>query len=224
MLIPLPHLDSSDLALSRVKSAPPPLPSPYLFGTELCRVRTRTSSISSETTSPPSDLLSSPASSDSPYILGPPLSRIRTRNDDFASLSRPTSPTSALYQDRFVRLTSSHLILSHLLFRRTIAFPLSRIRSCRPFLTPSQRIKLIASGRLPTSISTGGLVGWTGLTWARDPSRLVYAKEGKLVVVDVGGWVGSVGFSVEDAEAWWAAWEEAEKMVPEKARRRKGST
>ncbi|GAA5885306.1 hypothetical protein JCM6882_009561 [Rhodosporidiobolus microsporus] len=209
-LLPSPalwHLDTSS------SSRPPPsigksdpLPSPYLFGEPLQRVRTRTSSISSETTSPPSDLLASPSSPSSPYALGCPLSRIRTRTDSSDSLS-----PKPLYGDSFVRLTPTHLFIHHLLLRATVAFPLSRIRSCRPLLTEAQRIRLAANGNgrhTPVLGTTNGGLGWTGISWARDGRRVEEQKclEGKTVIIEADGWVGRVGFSVEDPEEWWAAW------------------
>ncbi|GAA6042760.1 hypothetical protein JCM8097_007462 [Rhodosporidiobolus ruineniae] len=211
------HLDS--LASSPSSSKSDPLPSPYLFGEPLRRVRTRTSSLSSSTTSPPSDLLASPLSSDSPYALGCPLSRIRTRTDSTSSLPLPlplpAPKEKPLYSDSFVALSRTHLTVSHLLLRRAVSFPLSRIRSARSLLSPSQRIQLVSSAssslHLPADfafgLATSGL-GWTGIAWARDPARVKEGKalEGLVVVLEVEGWIGRVGFSVEDEEGWWDAW------------------
>ncbi|GAA5848422.1 hypothetical protein JCM8547_004510 [Rhodosporidiobolus lusitaniae] len=215
----LPRLDTSSSTSSSSTSTSDPLPSPYLFGWPLERVRTRTSSISSLSACPPSDFLSCPASpsspplpSSSPYTLGNPLSRVRTRSESVDSLIIPPP----VYQDSFVRLTPSHLTVYHVLLRHAVVFPLHRVHSCRPLLTESQRIRLAADEKLrrkrrSTSlvhVSTGG-IGLDGVVWAKDLARVKEqkAEKGLLVVVEVEGWFGRVGFSVADEEKWWEAWE-----------------
>lgn len=179
--------------------------SPYLFGSPLTRVRTRTSSISSSANlSPSADVLASPSSSSSPYFLGAPLSRVETRNDSFDSLS----PPKTLYEDRFIRLTSTHLTLNHLLLRPFVTFPISRIHSAKSLVSPAQRVVMEGRGKPSADLAYGlanGGVGWTAIAWARDAKRTAGGGKGA-VVVDVEGWLLRVGFSVEDEEAFWEAW------------------
>lgn len=47
----------------------------------------------------------------------------------------------------------------------------------------------------------------TGIVWARDPDR-ARTRE-KRSVIRVKGRIGRIGFSVEDAEEWWEAWDRA---------------
>lgn len=191
--------------MSSTESQPP---SPYLFGSPLTRVKTRTSSISSlnDGDFSPADVLpSSPSSIHYPsYSLGAPLSRVETRSDSFDSFTTP----SPVYQDSFVRLTSTQLTLSHFLLRPSISFPLSRIRSVKPLVSPADRVKLEGGGKPPLEMSVGttnGGLGWTGIVWAKDSMRHGRGGQG-LVVLDVDGWALRVGFSVEDEESFWAAW------------------
>ncbi|GAA5968055.1 hypothetical protein JCM11641_003714 [Rhodosporidiobolus odoratus] len=154
-----------------------PLPSPYLFGEPLSRVRTRTSS--SASSSPfPSDVVLSPVPATSPYTTGAPLSRTRTRTSSAASLSLPASPQPR-YSDAFAVLTSSHLTLYHLFFRSSVAISLTRIRFCRPLLTRSQRIRAACGKTVPADaawgVSTNGL-GWTDVVRARDSRRVEEKK------------------------------------------------
>ncbi|GAA5896450.1 hypothetical protein JCM8208_001878 [Rhodotorula glutinis] len=178
------------------------------------------------------------------YSLGSPLSRVRTRTDSSClwqhvspdgprPLDRvPSRPQLVLYDDEFVTLTATALVVRHLLFRREVKIPLGRIHSARAFCSPAQLVKLAASG-LPSSSSTSpcsssrrrtkhtpepraprGVVvsglGSTGVIWARDPVRIKDERwRERAVVVDAEGWLGRVGFTVDDPEAWWAAWAQA---------------
>ncbi|BGP37883.1 hypothetical protein JCM10450v2_001819 [Rhodotorula kratochvilovae] len=236
MTIALPHpLDiafsrrSSEASTSTAQSEPS---SPYLCGSPLSRVPTRTSSMSSATTLPSDDVdaqdkheLSTFATR---YSLGSPLSRVRTRTDSSClwehlppALSRSATPAPVLYQDSFVTLTSSTLTISHLLFRRAVTLPLSRIHAARAFCSPAQLVKLAASPspsssrrspralRPPRGVCASGL-SCTGVLWARDPARLANERwRERAVVVEAEGWLARVGFSVEDPGAWWDAWEQA---------------
>ncbi|GAA5822966.1 hypothetical protein JCM11251_004439 [Rhodosporidiobolus azoricus] len=97
---PLFPLDTSSSQASSFGSKFDPLPSPYLFGEPLERVRTRTPSNTSESSTPPSDLLASPLSPPtSSYALGCPLSRVRTRTGSIESRAAP----APLYVDRFIK-------------------------------------------------------------------------------------------------------------------------
>ncbi|GAA5837615.1 hypothetical protein JCM9279_006806 [Rhodotorula babjevae] len=182
------------------------------------------------------------------YSLGSPLSRVRTRTDStclwqHVSPDAPNRGPSApphqvvLYDDEFVTLTATALVVRHLLFRREVKIPLARIHTARAFCSPAQLVKLAAAGR-PSSPSTStstspsssssrrrtkhgpepraprGVVvsglGSTGVIWARDPARIKDERwRERAVVVDAEGWLGRVGFTVDDAEAWWAAWAQA---------------
>ncbi|GAA5948411.1 hypothetical protein JCM21900_002702 [Sporobolomyces salmonicolor] len=175
--------------------------SPYLAGTPLERIRTRTSSSSS---------LSPPLPPNCPPGPFPPSSRSAAH----PCPRRPPSSSSRqpLYSDAFCTLTSSTLTVRRILHRTSMTLPLSSIRSSRPFCTPAERYALLHGGarlRL-TGVRTGG-VGWTGITWARDADRVVEERWTCAVVLKVDGWVGRVGFSVDDPDAWWSAWEEARK-------------
>ncbi|GAA5938763.1 hypothetical protein JCM3775_001984 [Rhodotorula graminis] len=176
------------------------------------------------------------------YSLGSPLSRVRTRTDSSCLWQHvspdaprpldqaPSGPQQVLYDDEFVTLTATALVVRHLLFRREVRIPLARIHSARAFCSPAQLVKLAASGlpssspsstsprrrtkhapepRAPRGVVVSGL-GSTGVIWARDAVRV---KDGRwkerAVVVDADGWLGRVGFTVDDAEAWWAAWTQA---------------
>ncbi|GAA5996098.1 uncharacterized protein JCM10292_007391 [Rhodotorula paludigena] len=216
-------------------------PSPYLFGSPLSRVRTRTSSIS-EPASPLTTPGEEPAGDDhelaklaTRYSLGSPLSRVRTRTDssclwEHPPAKRTSTPATLLYEDDFVRLTSSTLSIAHLLFRNNVTLPLSRIHTARPFDSAAERVKRASSlsssssnstatsqsrkrPRLPRGLTSDGL-GWTGVIWARDPLRVRDERwQECAIVVNADGWLGRIGFSVERPAEWWAAWEEATGML-----------
>ncbi|GAA6051866.1 hypothetical protein JCM3770_005507 [Rhodotorula araucariae] len=220
---------SLDIAFSRrpsttsgTQSEPP---SPYLCGSPLTRVRTRTSSMSSL----PGDEADNHELSTfaTRYSLGSPLSRIRTRTDSsclwehhLTSPARSEGPAQVLYSDAFVTLTSSTLTISHLLFRRAVSLPLSRVHAARAFCSPAQLVRLAATSspclsrrssrrRAPRGVVASGL-GSTGVLWARDANRLTDERwRDRAIVVDAEGWLARVGFSVEDPAAWWRAWEKA---------------
>ncbi|GAA5868734.1 hypothetical protein JCM1840_004374 [Sporobolomyces johnsonii] len=172
--------------------------SPYLAGTPLERIRTRTSSTSSLPSPLPPNC--------SPCPPPPRSSALPTPR------RRPSSSRQPLYSDTFCTLTSTTLTIRHILHRTSLTLPLSSIRSSRPFCTPAERYALLHGGprRRLTGVRTRG-VGWTGITWARDLDRFVDQRWTSAVVLHVDGWVGRVGFSVEDQEAWWRAWEVARK-------------
>lgn len=116
---------------------------------------------------------------------------------------------NSLYHDRFVTLTRTHLIVTHLLFLN-VSIPLSSVRSARPLVTDAEVVKLSTRPkgrrRPPHGVTTGGF-GWTGILWARDLRRLrdeTWLKNA--VVLDVAGWLGRIAFSVERPKEWWAAW------------------
>jgi len=175
------------------------------------------------------------------YSLGSPLSRVRTRTDS-SCLWQHVSPDApppldsaarqVLYDDEFVTLTATALVVRHLLFRREVKIPLARIHTARAFCSPAQLVKLAAAGlpssssssspssprrrtklgpepRAPRGVVVSGL-GSTGVIWARDPVRIKDERwRERAVVVDAEGWLGRVGFTVDDAEAWWTAWAQA---------------
>lgn len=116
---------------------------------------------------------------------------------------------NTLYHDRFVILTRTHLIVTHLLFL-TVSIPLSSVRSARPLVTDAEVVKLSTRPkgrrRPPHGVTTGGF-GWTGILWARDLRRMrdeAWLK--RSCVLDVAGWLGRIAFSVERPKEWWAAW------------------
>lgn len=146
---------------------------------------------------------------------------------------RVSSPAEVLYKDEFVTLTASSLVVSHLLFRRQVTIPLPRVHTARAFCSPAQLVKLVAASRqprppspspargpagapqssaqaqppqAPRGVVVGGL-GSTGVFWARDPARVSGERwKENAVVIDAEGWIGRIGFTVEDADAWWKAW------------------
>ncbi|KPV75757.1 uncharacterized protein RHOBADRAFT_66274, partial [Rhodotorula graminis WP1] len=73
---------------------------------------------------------------------------------------------------------------------------------------PARQTRRVGPPLLLAVVVSG--LGSTGVIWARDAVRV---KDGRwkerAVVVDADGWLGRVGFTVDDAEAWWAAWTQA---------------
>lgn len=150
----------------------------------------------------------------STYSLGSPLTRVKTRTESsclWENLSESPEPDEhkQLYHDNFVSLTRTRLIITHLLFL-TVSIPLSSIRSARPFVTEAEVVKLSTRPqrlrRAPHGVTTGGF-GWTGTLWARDVRRMedeTWLRNA--VVLEVAGWFGRIGVSVERPEEWWAAW------------------
>ena len=228
-----PHGVDLGLRRSRPSSAGSPdvpaSPSPYLQGEHLKRVRTRESTdadawlpILEEHQSLPS---AATEASKGP-LLGPPLSRVHTRLDSSCLWDDPKKSTQAalrssaqladdepLYEDEFVELCANRLVVRHLLCRNTVAFDLSEIRRARPFCTAARLVQLEAEELLdgktgrPAGISNGGL-GATGIIWARDKLRIRAGRwKEHAVVIDTGGVLGRVGFTVERPEEWWRAFE-----------------
>ncbi|BGP29998.1 hypothetical protein JCM10296v2_001750 [Rhodotorula toruloides] len=153
------------------------------------------------------------------HSIGSPLTRVRTRTDssclweNFSNSSERgdgMDEDNFLYHDRFVILTRTHLIVTHLLFLN-VSIPLSSVRSARPLVTDAEVVKLSTrpkgQRRPPHGVTTGGF-GWTGTLWARDLRRLrdeTWLKNA-VVLDDVAGWLGKIAFSVEQPNQWWAAW------------------
>ncbi|GAA5989317.1 hypothetical protein JCM10908_001253 [Rhodotorula pacifica] len=160
-----------------------------------------------------------------PGPFGHSLSRVRTRLDSSCLWDDPSKSTqaalrssaksdeSSLYKDAFVELTSNRILVRHLLCRKTVAFDLHDIRRARPFCSAARLVQLEAQHRLDgkkgrlAGLSNGGL-GGTGIIWARDKSR-IHGETWKeqAVVMDTGGVLGKVGFTVERPKEWWRAFE-----------------
>ncbi|GAA5952015.1 hypothetical protein JCM8115_005304 [Rhodotorula mucilaginosa] len=201
--------------------------SPYLQGEHLKRVRTREST-DAEAWLPVLEehqtLPSAATEARKGPLLGPPLSRVHTRLDSSCLWDDPKKSTQAalrsnaqladdepLYEDEFVELFANRLVVRHLLCRNTVAFDLSEIRRARPFCTAARLVQLEAEELLdgktgrPAGISNGGL-GATGIIWARDKLRIRAGRwKEHAVVIDTGGVLGGVGFTVERPEEWWQA-------------------
>ena len=200
--------------------------SPYLQGEHLKRVRTRESTDADAWLPVLEEHQTLPAAaveSKGP-LLGPPLSRVHTRLDSSCLWDDPKQSTQAalrssaqltddepLYEDEFVELFANRLVVRHLLCRNTVAFDLSEIRRARPFCTAARLVQLEAEELLdgktgrPAGISNGGL-GATGIIWARDKLRIRAGRwKEHAVVIDTGGVLGRVGFTVERPEEWWRA-------------------
>ncbi|GAA5868943.1 hypothetical protein JCM3774_006799 [Rhodotorula dairenensis] len=211
---------------SRTSNSPPSelVPSTYTQGEQLKRVRTR-GSADTDIWLPVLEQHAVPFTSKAAPVLGAPLTRVRTRLDSSCLWDDPKKATQAalrssaksddelLYEDEFVALTASRLVVHHLVCRNAVAFDLSEIRRARPFCTAARLVQLEAQHILdgesdrPAGISNGGL-GATGIIWARDRDR-IGAKHWKerAVVIHTCGVLGKVGFTVERPEQWWRAFE-----------------